>query len=67
MFLNKLSNVTYFSIAIAINQPKPLNFIIDSLCCELAEIVDGFEIGGCYACIGIDVEEIDDGDEQALA
>jgi hypothetical protein len=62
LFLNKLSNIPNLPVAIAIDQSKPLHLIIDPLRCEFAKIVDRFEIGCGYSGVGIDVEQIDDGD-----
>lgn len=67
LFLNKLSNISDLPVAIAINQSKPLHLIVHPLCCEFTKIVDRFEIGCGYSRVGVDVEEIDDGNEQALA
>lgn len=66
IFLYEFGDVSDLSVAIAVDQSEPFHLVVDPLRCEFSEAVDGLEIRGGDASVGIDVEEVDDGDEQAL-
>jgi hypothetical protein len=66
IFLYKFGDVSDFSVAVAVDQSEPFHLVVNPLCCEFSEAIDGLEIGGGDAGVGIDVEEIDDGYEQTF-
>lgn len=66
MLLDDFGDFLDLSDAVGIDEPKPFDLVVDSLGGELAETVDGLKFSQCNSGVGVDVKEIQDGDEDAL-
>ena len=58
LLFDESGHISYFSIAIGINESEPLHLVVNPLGSKLSQTMNRFEIRGGYPTIRIDMEQI---------